>query len=117
VKSATNLLVLLGIVVACAGCVGQQGFDRTEWIAAGNKCTDDNPRRAMVGDLIDNHLMSGLRRRDIRGLLGKPESAYRSRAFNGWEWNYTLGVGASCESLYLAINGEGRLFKWAHGEG
>jgi hypothetical protein len=117
VKSATNLLVLLGIVVACAGCVGQQGFDRTEWIAARNKCTDDNPRRAMVGDLIDNHLKSGLRRRDVRGLLGKPESAYRSRAFKGWEWNDTLGVGASCESLYLAINGEGRLFKWAHGEG
>jgi hypothetical protein len=70
----------------------------------------------MVGDLIDNRLKSGLRRRDMRGLLGKPESAYRSRAFNGWEWNYTLGVGASCESLYLAINGEGRLFKWAHGE-
>jgi outer membrane protein assembly factor BamE (lipoprotein component of BamABCDE complex) len=116
VRAAVGLLVSLSVVVACAGCLGQQSFDRAEWIAAGNKCTEDNPRRAMVDDLMDSRLKSGLRRRDVRDLLGKPESAYRSRAFKGWEWNYTVGVGASCETLFLAINGEGRLFKWAHGE-
>jgi hypothetical protein len=57
-----------------------------------------------------------MRRGEIRALLGEPDSAYRSPYRKGWEWNYTLGVGASCENLYLGINGNGRLFEWSRGE-
>lgn len=114
VKSAVTCLVLASMLLS--GCGSGSDFDSVMWKAAGNSCEESNPRRDMVDDLMENRLKVGMRRREIRRLLGAPGGAYKSPHRKGWEWDYTLGVGASCENLYLGVNARGRLFEWSRGE-
>ena len=99
------------LIVVCGGCLGWgRDFDRQVWLAAGNGCGDNNPRREMVSDLMDNHLALGMTRRSVRQLLGRPEGLYGDRI------EYGLGLRGSCYHLFLTFDTEERLSRMSRSE-
>lgn len=71
---------------------GPVAFDSHEWKAASaTACNDEGAdgdrRHRMVNDLQKNHLSIGMTRRQVRSLLGAPESTYkRLNGLTDWTW-------------------------------
>lgn len=69
-----NFPKLLFIILACflAACNHSSSFDREVWIDNPDMEDTSNPRAWMVQDVMKNHLKSGMSRKAVLDLLGKP---------------------------------------------
>ena len=64
-----------------------RNFDRAVWMEFANDYVDDNPSGAMVQDIQQRHLVTGMSRAEVIELLGEPESVYQ----NG-DFSYIVGM-------------------------
>jgi len=69
-----NFKKLLFILLACflAACNHSSSFDREVWVNNPDMEDTSNPRPWMVQDVMKNHLKSGMSRKAVLDLLGKP---------------------------------------------
>jgi len=85
------------------------GFDPARWQAQRNSEAHDNPRGAMVSDLMQR-LHPGMTRSEVLALLGEPETQ------DGARFTYALGAsayGIDYEFFVIEFDGDGRLVRHA----
>ena len=86
-----GLLIATGVIafslallmyVLPKGPFSGRNFDRAVWMEFANDYVDDNPRGAMVQDIQQRHLVTGMSRAEVIELLGEPESVYQNGDFS-----------------------------------
>lgn len=89
------LAIFIGVLLLYSWYTkGETEFDRTVWTDEARIYSAENPRVAMVHDVM-SRLQSGMSRADVVELLGEPtETSY----FSEWDMVYWLGLEESSRS-------------------
>ena len=98
------LLVVAGAVMVTQSNSG--GFDSKAWQAQRGKHERDNPRAGMVVPLTRDHLRAGMRRAEVKALLGEPDQR------RGQSDVYELGVspvGVDEEYFVVEYDSDGKV--------
>jgi len=64
---------MLLLAIACSD-ISESDFDAIEWQSQKGNLEQINPRASMIGALEKYHIRIGMRREQIRKLLGEPDS-------------------------------------------
>jgi hypothetical protein len=67
--------VLIAIAFPAAAYWKAHRFDRTRWLAGCDSDARDCARAEMLSDLLGSRLRLGMRRQQVRALLGNPDSS------------------------------------------